>query len=132
MCIRDRYKGPFLNNAALLLINCVRTGLLREGLSIVYIYGHHCIPDNEDLRYQLASYALLSCCQCVVTALRGAGLRFERVSYTGLVVIVRRLGAARVIALGVNPNCVHKAARQRGCVLPCLEDSALFGDRPNP
>lgn len=128
----ELYSGHFLNNAALLLANSIRLGLLHEALSIIDIYGKLCIPATDSLRYALASHALLSCSPRVVLALRAAGLRFERMSHAGLVVIVRRLGAARVIALGVSSGHVQKAARQRGRVLPCLEDSALFGEPPSP
>lgn len=126
------YKGPRLNNAALLLVNCIRLGLLRKGLSIIQVYGSHCIPDSKHLRYELASYALLSRCQRVVTALHGAGLRFEHVSDSGVVVCVRKLGEARAIELGVSADRVCRAARQRGRVLPCMRDHALFRECPSP
>ncbi len=126
------YASPIRGHASELLVNSIRLGLLSQALSIIALYGGRALPGDADLRYTMASHALLSCSPALVLALRGSGLRFERMSHATLVPVVRKLGAARVIELGVNPETVNKAARQRGRVLPCLEDSAIFGPAPRP
>lgn len=126
------YASPIRSHASELLVNSIRLGLLSQARSIIALYGGRALPGDADLRYTLASHALLSCSPGLVLALRGSGLRFERMSHAALVRVVRKLGAARVIELGVNPEKVNKAARQRGRVVPCLEDSAIFGPAPRP
>ena len=126
------YSSPIMNNAAQLLVQSIRLGLLGQAESILSLYGSRAVPDSADARYTLVSYALLSGSSRLMFALRRSGLQFERMSRASLVSAVRKLGATHMIEMGVCPNSVQKAARQRGRIVPHLQDSTIAGDAPRP